>query len=116
MGHDSVNVSLTAKRETRTSELEIATGFEVIHKCCTHVEHPKHFSSGLGNEMTEQDLPHTYRIEYKTFPFLNILSSLLSVVTSWKWAPFSLAKNKSGFHMESNMEGSKSRESSGYSA
>lgn len=25
---------------------------------------------------------HTYLIEYKTFPFLNILSSLLSVVTS----------------------------------
>lgn len=54
-------------------------------------------------------------IEYKTLPFLNILSSLLSVVTSWKWAPFSLAKNRSGFHMESNIEGSRSRESSGYS-
>lgn len=52
---------------------------------------------------------------YSTFPVLEILSSLLSVVTSWKFAPFSLAKNKSGFQIESNIEGSKSRESSGYS-
>ena len=59
---------------------------------------------------------HTHLIEYKTFPFLKILRSLLSVVTSWKCAPFSLAKNRSGFHMESNMDGSRSRESSGYSA
>lgn len=52
---------------------------------------------------------------YNTFPVLEILSNLLSVVTSWKFAPFSLAKNKSGFQIESNIEGSKSRESSGYS-
>lgn len=56
-----------------------------------------------------------YLILYNTFPVLEILSNLLSVVTSWKFAPFSLAKNKSGFQIESSMEGSKSKESSGYS-
>ncbi|KAF3843187.1 hypothetical protein F7725_002036, partial [Dissostichus mawsoni] len=50
----------------------------------------------------------------RTVPSLKIRSSLLSVVTSWKLAPFSLAKKRSGFHMESNMDGSRSREESGY--
>ncbi|TNN51874.1 hypothetical protein EYF80_037900 [Liparis tanakae] len=50
----------------------------------------------------------------RTVPFLKIRSSLLSVVTSWKLAPFSLAKKRSGFQMESNMDGSRSREESGY--
>lgn len=52
---------------------------------------------------------------YRTLPSWKILSSLLSVVTSWKLAPFSLAKNRSGFQMESSMDGSRSSESSGYS-
>lgn len=65
-------------------------------------------------EKKEKKTPF-YLMLYSTFPVLEILSSLLSVVTSWKFAPFSLAKNKSGFQIESNIEGSKSRESSGYS-
>lgn len=52
---------------------------------------------------------------YRTLPSWKIRSSLLSVVTSWKLAPFSFAKNRSGFQIESNMDGSRSRESSGYS-
>lgn len=56
-----------------------------------------------------------YLMLYRTLPSWKIRSSLLSVVTSWKLAPFSFAKNKSGFQIESNMDGSRSRESSGYS-
>lgn len=80
---------------------------------------PSDWTNWVTEDFVKQELGraccHTHLMEYKTLPFLNILSSLLSVVTSWKWAPFSLAKNRSGFHMESNMEGSRSRESSGYS-
>lgn len=57
----------------------------------------------------------SYLMLYRTLPSWKIRSSLLSVVTSWKLAPFSFAKNKSGFQIESNMDGSRSRESSGYS-
>lgn len=59
--------------------------------------------------------PQVHLMLYSTFPFLKMRSNLLSVVTSWKLAPFSLAKNRSGFQIESSMEGSRSNESSGYS-
>lgn len=58
--------------------------------------------------------PTSDLILYRTVPSLKTLRSLLSVVTSWKLAPFSLAKNRSGFQIESNMDGSRSREESGY--
>lgn len=62
-----------------------------------------------------QNAIFNYLILQRTLPSWKIRNSLLSVVTSWKFAPFSFAKNRSGFQIESNMDGSRSRESSGYS-
>lgn len=47
-----------------------------------------------------------YLILIKTSPFLKMKSRMLSVVTSWKFAFFSLAKKRSGFHKHWNILGS----------
>lgn len=42
----------------------------------------------------------------RTSPFLKMKSSILSCVTSWKFAFFSFAKKRSGFHKHWNILGS----------
>lgn len=120
------------KKETqvqaRRSSEEVVTGEDVQHVVCgVDVCEEEPLYSQATNQVAGLALvvwgcfpappPHhlTYLMLYRTLPSWKIRSSLLSVVTSWKLAPFSLAKNKSGFQMESNMEGSRSRELSGYS-
>lgn len=61
---------------------------------------------GPGDRMTKMGNGCAYLILIKTSPFLKMKSRMLSCVTSWKFAFFSLAKKRSGFHKHWNMLGS----------
>lgn len=67
IGQDRVRVSLKVKTETKDGR------WGPLKHGCTGAPPPP-----------LPPLEATYRMEYSTLPFLNILSSLLSVVTSWK--------------------------------